>query len=139
MPGRSTVFIAVILSVAIASCASRSPPPARSPAADRSAADETATAAPSACGRSAVPGFSCTHPTVTVIPATGLRNRQRVTVRVTGFAVGGKVWLSECATSLDANPGGCGQQLAAQPFLVTGNDRAGSGTFQVSGRASAKP
>lgn len=139
MPGRSTVFIAVILSLAIASCASRSSAPARSPAPARTTADEPATAAPSACGRSEVPGFSCTHPKVTVIPATGLRNRQRVMVRVTGFASGGKVWLSECADSMDANPGGCGQQLAAQPFLVTGNNRAAAGTFKVSDRASAKP
>ncbi|HEY5989280.1 MAG TPA: hypothetical protein VIV12_23305, partial [Streptosporangiaceae bacterium] len=69
----------------------------------------------------------------------GLRNGQRVTVRVTGFAVGGKVFLSECATSAAATPAGCGPQLAAQPFLVTGNNRAGSGTFTVSDRASARP
>ena len=72
-------------------------------------------------------------------PGTGLRNRQRVTVHVTGFAVGGKVFLSECAASTDANPAGCGQQLAAQPFLVTGNGRAATGAFTVSTRASAEP
>jgi hypothetical protein len=133
MPGRSTVLIAIILSVAIASCAGRSSSPVPP------AADTVTTAAPPVCGPPNVPGFSCTHPKVTVTPATGLRNRQRVTVRVTGFAAGGKVYLSECATSLDANPLGCGQQLAAQPFLVTGDNRAGSGTFKVSGRASATP
>jgi hypothetical protein len=86
-----------------------------------------------------VPGFSCTHPNVTVTPSDGLRDGQRVLVRVTGFAVGGKVFLSECATRAAANPAGCGSQLAAQPFLVTGNNRAGSGTFTVSDRASARP
>lgn len=79
-----------------------------------------------------------THPKVTVAPASGLRNHQRVMVRVTGFAAG-KVFLSECAASADVNAAGCGQQLAAQPFLVTGDNQAASGTFMVSDQASARP
>jgi hypothetical protein len=74
---------------------------------------------------------------VTVTPPGGLRTGQRVTVRVTGFAEG-KVYLSECAASADVNAAGCGPQLAAQPFLVTGDNRAGSGTYMVSSRASAR-
>ena len=62
-----------------------------------------------------------------------------VTVRVTGFALGGLARLSECATAADANPLGCGPQLAAQPMLITENNGAGSTTFVVSTRASGRP
>jgi hypothetical protein len=140
---RSAVFAAVILSLLIASCGGRSSVPAAGAGANTATAASAATAStaagtkPGACSRSAVPGFSCTHPTVTVTPPGGLRAGQRVTVRVTGCAEG-KVFLSECAASADVNAAGCGPQLAAQPFLVTGDNRAGSGTYTVSGRASAR-
>ena len=101
-------------------------------------AQATASVTTHACLPSHVAGRSCTHPKVTVAPASGLRNHQRVMVRVTGFAEG-KVFLSECAASADVNAAGCGQQLAAQPFLVTGGNRAASGTFMVSDHASARP
>ncbi len=114
MLSRRIVVMAVIVCLLVVSCSSRSPAPART--------------GPS----------EATHPSVTVTPSDGLRTGQRVTVRVNGFA-SGKVYLSECATSAAANPAGCGPQLAAQPFLVTGDNGAGSGTFTVSDRASARP
>ena len=144
MPGRGALFTAVVLCLFAVLCSSRPPAPAgtgaNSAIAGTSAGSRpVAHTKPGTCPRSGAPGFSCTHPRVTMTPSDGLRNGQRVTVRVTGFAAGGKVFLSECATSAAANPAGCGLQLAAQPFLVTGNNRAGSATFTVSDRAPARP
>jgi hypothetical protein len=101
-------------------------------------AQAAATMTTHACPSSHAAGWPCTRPKVTVAPAGGLRNHQRVIVWVTGFAEG-KVFLSECAASADVNAAGCGQQLAAQPFLVTGDNRTASGTFWVSDYASARP
>jgi len=80
-----------------------------------------------------------THPAVSVAPASGLRDGQAVQVSVSGFGIGGKVFLSECATASDASLLGCGAQLAAQPFVVTGEDRSGSTTFTVRASAAAVP
>lgn len=80
-----------------------------------------------------------TDPVVTVMPGTGLVNGQEVRVSVSGFGEGGKVFLSECDHAEDANALGCGLQLAAQPFVVTGADRAGTATFIISGSAASKP
>lgn len=85
-----------------------------------------------------IPALTTIHPAVTASPATGLTDGQRVTVRVTGFGVGGKVWLSECASYADATDLGCGPQLPAQTLLVTGNDRTGVASFIVRGWAPAK-
>lgn len=60
-------------------------------------------------------------------------------MRVTGLGVGGKVFLSECASAAVASDLGCGAQLAAQSFLVTDDSRAGHATFIVSASASADP
>jgi hypothetical protein len=143
MGGRSLLFasvMAVFVCLPAASCSSQSPAPARTAANPAAAAasaggSPVARTKPKACAQSG----TCTHPRVTVTPSEGLRNGQRVMVRVTGFGVYGKVFLSECATSAAANPAGCGPQLAAQPFLLTGNNRTGSGPFTVSDRASARP
>jgi hypothetical protein len=80
-----------------------------------------------------------TTPQVTVTPSAGLTGGQQVQVRVTGFGVGGKVFLSECANAAAANEAGCGVQLAAQPFILTDESRNGSGTFAVLASASAAP
>jgi hypothetical protein len=84
------------------------------------------------------PAVTATRPSVTVTPATGLFDGQSVEVRVSGFGVGGKVWLSECASAQDASPLGCGAQLAAQPFLVTDDSRAGAAGFTVSLHAATQ-
>ena len=82
-----------------------------------------------------VPALTVDHPTVTISPSTHLKDGQTVEVRVTGFGVGGKVWLSECSSAAAATDLGCGVDLAAQPFLVTDDFRAGSASLVV--RASA--
>lgn len=46
--------------------------------------------------------------------------------------------MSECASAADANPQGCGGQLAAQPFVVI-EDGAGSVPFTVMNRAAVAP
>jgi hypothetical protein len=78
-------------------------------------------------------------PTVTVSPNEGLADDSTVTVTVRGFGVGEKVFLSECDSAQDANDLGCGPQLAAQPFITTGNDRSASGSFVLSERAASGP
>jgi Neocarzinostatin family len=74
-----------------------------------------------------------------VTPGTGLTDGQGVNVSVSGFGESGKVFLSECDHAEDANVLGCGPQLAAQPFIITGTDRSGSATFVVHGTAASKP
>lgn len=81
--------VAAILCLLITSCASQ----ASVRVIRATAHTATGTAAPArarlqACSRSPVPGFSCTHPAVTVTPSGRLRTGQRVMVRVTGFAIG---------------------------------------------------
>ena len=78
-------------------------------------------------------------PRVTVTPATGLSTGQRVKVSVTGFGESRKVFLSECDYAEDASGLGCGPQIAAQPFIVTGTNRSGSTTFVVQSSAASKP
>jgi hypothetical protein len=95
----------------------------------------TPTAVPS---DQSVPALTVDHPTLTVPPASHLTDGQMVEVRVTGFGVGGKVWLSECASAADATSLGCGRDLAGQLFLVTDDFRAGSSTFTVSANAPIK-
>jgi len=75
------------------------------------------------------------NPTVIVTPNAGLVEGQRVTIRVTGFGIGGKVWLSECASISRLSDVGCGPRLAAQPVLMTDKHRVGSATFVVHDRA----
>lgn len=87
----------------------------------------------------APPALTAVDPSVGVAPSTGLRPGQVVEVRVTGFGVGGKVFLSECASAAAATDLGCGAQLAAQPFLATDEGRSGSATFTVSASAAADP
>ena len=85
-----------------------------------------------------VPALQTHDPTVTVTPSSRLINGQKVTVRVTGFGIGGKVWLSECADAAEANDQGCGHGLPAQTLLVTDNTGSGSVAFPVTSSASPK-
>jgi len=78
-----------------------------------------------------VPAVTTVNPKVTATPDKELVDGERITVDVTGFGVGAKVWLSECATARDVTDRGCGPQLPAQTLLVTGDDRAGSASFVV--------
>jgi SnoaL-like domain/Neocarzinostatin family len=80
---------------------------------------------------SVIPALTTDRPTLAISPSAGLRDGQMVQVRVAGFGIGGKVWLSECSSADAATDLGCGVDLAAQPFIVTGDDRAGSASFVV--------
>ena len=87
-----------------------------------------------------VPALYAPDPRVTVTPSRNLRNGQKVTVSVTGFDSGGKFFISECASVSDASSGGCGPELAAQPFGVINNtEGVGSYPFTVSITAAEKP
>ncbi len=86
-----------------------------------------------------VPALTVDHPSVVVTPSQGLTDGQTVSVRVTGFGVGGKVWLSECASVADASDLGCGAQLATQTLLATDDARAGQATFTVQVHAPSRP
>jgi hypothetical protein len=79
------------------------------------------------------------NPTVAVTPAAYLFDDQQVLVTVTGFGIGGKVSLSECATASDANSLGCGHGLPVQTSLSTDNNGGGSVAFQLQSSASAQP
>lgn len=85
-----------------------------------------------------VPALQTHDPMVIVTPSNKLSNGQQVEVRVTGFGLGGKVWLSECADAAEANDEGCGHGLPAQTLLVTDNTGSGSMAFQVQSSAPPK-
>ena len=84
-----------------------------------------------------VPALQTHNPMVTVTPATNLVDGEQITVRVSGFDLGGKFFVSECADTSDVSSEGCGPQLAAQPFGVTDDFGSGSMIFVVSSRASS--
>ena len=67
-----------------------------------------------------------THPSVTVTPSSALTTGQQVQVHVSGFEITWKVYLPECSSATAANKYGCGEQLAAQPFIMTDESRSGS-------------
>jgi hypothetical protein len=69
---------------------------------------------------------------IAVTPATRLVDGQTVHVVVMGFEVGEKVWLSECPTSADVTPFGCGAGLPELPFLITDDKGDAAGSFTVS-------
>ena len=85
-----------------------------------------------------VPSLQTHDPMVIVTPSNNLSNGQQVEVRVTGFGLGGKVWLSECATATEANDQGCGHGLPAQTLQVTNNTGSGSMAFRVQSSAPPK-
>lgn len=95
--------------------------------------------APPTSSSAPVPAETTVHPAVTVTPNRGLVDGQRITVRVTGFGVGTKVWLSECASGgRGATALGCGPQLPAQTLLLTGGDGSGTTTFVAHNLAATK-
>ena len=78
-------------------------------------------------------------PKIRLTPASELRDGQQVLVQVMGASPGERFRISECAAASFVNVAGCGEQLAAQPFIDT--DAAGSGSilFYVRGKAATKP
>jgi len=83
-------------------------------------------------------GITGRSPTVEVHPSIDLRNGEKVKVTVSGFGLDSKFFLSECASASDVNSGGCGQQLALQPFGLTDMIGTGSYEFYVTKTAAAK-
>lgn len=83
-------------------------------------------------------GIAGRTPTVTVSPSSNLHNGEKVRVTVSGFDIGAKFFLSECANVRDVNSGGCGQQLATQPFGLTNMLGTGSYDFDVTSLAATK-
>lgn len=135
MRGRTALVVA--LSAILAACGT-------TPTPQVSSAAPTSTATPQTSPSSTAPqsalespaAVTVGHPTVTVSPSGDLEDYEIVDVEVTGFGVGGKVWLSECASVAVATSLGCGPELAAQTLLVTDDNQAGSAGFQVSTRAA---
>jgi|SRR5579863_1703287 len=78
-------------------------------------------------------------PAAMVTPSQRLHDGQVVTVRVSGFGNGQKVWVSECASAAVASDAGCGPQLPQQTLLVTNPRGTGSVDFEVRARAATKP
>jgi hypothetical protein len=76
---------------------------------------------------------------IAVRPARGLHWQQQVGVSISRFPAGAKVWLSQCANRSDANPLGCGEQLALQPFLVADTHGAVTGTVRLHALAATGP
>ena len=72
---------------------------------------------------------------ISVTPSNNLHDGQQVKVNLEGFPPGWKVFVSECTTPLEANPLGCGSQLAVQPF--TFSNQAGSGSIPFVFHSSA--
>jgi hypothetical protein len=83
-----------------------------------------------------VPAITVDNPAMTISPRINLQDGQTVVVTVTGFGVGGKVWLSECATAADVTGLGCRLPLSDQPLLVTDDNRTGTATFAVRANAA---
>ena len=84
-------------------------------------------------------GIAGRVPVVHVTPASNLHSGETVLVTVRGFDIGAKFFMSECATTADANEDGCGEELAAEPFGVTDVTGSGRITFVVSNRAGTRP
>lgn len=72
---------------------------------------------------------------VSVTPSHNLHDGQQVKVSIKGFPPGWKVFVSECITPSEANPLGCGGQLARQPSGFS--DHVGNGSIPVVVHSSA--
>ena len=74
-------------------------------------------------------GIAGRHSHVSVTPSSQLRNGQKVRVTVSGFGLGAKFFVSECADATDVTAAGCGGQLALQDFGLT--NMIGDGSYVV--------
>ena len=69
---------------------------------------------------------------VQITPSSGLHDGQAVTVKVSQFPGGKRVWLSQCAPGQKASPTtGCAGSLTNQPSLVLDHGGNGSRSFVV--------
>lgn len=81
-------------------------------------------------------GIAGRHSHVAVTPSSILRNGEKVRVSVSGFGLGAKFFVSECANAQEVNPAGCGGQLALQSFGLTNMIGDGSSVVTVRNRAA---
>jgi hypothetical protein len=80
-------------------------------------------------------GIAGRHSHVTVTPSSNLRNGEKVRVTVSGFGLGAKFFVSECANAKDVSAAGCGGQLALQDFGLT--NMIGNGSYVVTVKNAA--
>jgi hypothetical protein len=78
-------------------------------------------------------------PKIRVTPSINLHGGEQILVQVLGASPGERFRISECATAASTNIAGCGDQLAAQPFIDIDSSGAGSTTFYVQASAATKP
>jgi hypothetical protein len=97
------------------------PPPCRRLGASQLAVDDVR--------RLSAAGITGRHSHVVVSPSSDLHNGEKVRVTVSGFGLGAKFFVSECAAATDVSPGGCGGQLALQDFGLT--NMIGDGSYVV--------
>lgn len=78
-------------------------------------------------------------PKIHLTPSNYLHDGEQILVQVLDASPGERFRISECANTASANIAGCGDQLAAQPFIDIDPSGAGSTTFYVQASAAAKP
>lgn len=78
-------------------------------------------------------------PKIRLTPSTSLRDGQKVLLQIIGASPNERFRISECATPAAANVAGCGEQLAAQPFIDTDGKGAGATMFTVFAKAATMP
>lgn len=86
---------------------------------------------------SSTPSVATGH--LSVAPAGHLRDGQRVTVRLSGFASDSRIRLSECAGPAAVHRHGCGLQTAQQPFVDLDDQGSGRARFVVTAYAADGP
>ena len=78
-------------------------------------------------------------PTIRLTPPTNFRDGQEVLMQIIGASPNERFHISECATAAAANVAGCGEQLAAQPFIDTDIKGVGAMMFTIFARAAKMP
>lgn len=78
-------------------------------------------------------------PKIRLTPPTNLRDGQQVLLQIFGASPNERFRISECATSVAANVAGCGEQLAAQPFIDTDGKGVGATMFTIFAKAATMP
>lgn len=78
-------------------------------------------------------------PKIRLTPPTNLRDGQQVLLQIIGASPNERFHISECATAAAANVAGCGEQLAAQPFIDTDSKGMGATMFTIFAKAATMP
>lgn len=78
-------------------------------------------------------------PKIRLTPPTNIRDGQQVLLQIIGASPNERFHISECATASAANVAGCGEQLAAQPFIDTDGKGMGATMFTIFAKAATLP